>query len=505
MASSQHLEQGTQAQDGNATGQPFGAWSAFTLGAITTNSAIGLILTYSSTIPSGGSSLLFYGYPIISIIGLSVAVTLAELTAAFPDAGGQFVWAARLSPPKPRRFLAYTTAILSWAGAVCTGASVCQIGGELVFELVLFLDPGFQVKSWMPFLVYHAVNIGCLLLSLFESLLPKVSTGIFVFTACLLTGLLTSLFAAPRERRSARNFFTHFENQTGWSDGIAAMVASNSMNWCYACLDAIVHIADEIPNPRENIPRALMWAIATGFTTGMICILAFLFASTDYETQNSALTIVHEAFNKNIDATIAIQIFIFISAIAAMWGIHVWQSRLMWKMAENKGFPFHKHLKKIVGPPFNTPMWALLASAAFTAILSCLNLASERAFSSLISAALLFQYLSYAIPAVLLLLHGRSKIPHGRFWFPKLGYVANVIVVAWTLVALVFYCFPYALPVRAGEMNYVSVVLCVLFVLNLIFWVAHGREHFSCSLPESVESITSAGTDVDDFITTESK
>lgn len=67
--------------------------------------------------------------------------------AAFPDAGGQSVGAARPSPPKLRRILAYVTAIPSWAGGVCTGAAVRRVGEELIFTLVQFHNPDFQVAG----------------------------------------------------------------------------------------------------------------------------------------------------------------------------------------------------------------------------------------------------------------------------------------------------------------------------------------------------------------------
>ena len=459
--------------------KPFTTWSAVSVAILTTNSAIGLILTFPNTLRSGGSMLLFYGYPLMAIVGLSAAVTLAELAAAFPDAGGQYVWVARLSPPRPQRFLAYITAIFSWAGAVCTGASVCLVGAEVIFELVEFIRPGFIVRKWMPFLVYQAINLGVVLPSLFASLLSKVTTGLVTFTICLLTSVFVALFATTKDRRSASNFFTHFENNTGWSDGIAALIGANSMNWCFSTLDAVVHIADELPRPRENIPRALILSILIGFITGMVCILAFLFASNDYETQYSSLSIMYYAFHENKSACIAIQCFIFISTISAHWGIQMWQSRLAWTIGRNKGFPLHQYLSNVSGPPFNTPVWALLFSASCTAVLGTLYLASETAFSSLISAALLFQYISYAIPTVLLLLHGRSRIPHGRVWFPNLGYCANFIVISWTLVALVFYCFPYTLPAEAGDMNYVSVVLGIICILILVLWLGYGRRHFT--------------------------
>lgn len=96
---------------------------------------MGITLVLSSVVAHDGSVLLFWGFIAMTAVGLAGATSLAELSSAMPDAGGQYIWVAALSPPGPRRFLSYVTAILSWAGAVCTGASVCVVGPELLFSL----------------------------------------------------------------------------------------------------------------------------------------------------------------------------------------------------------------------------------------------------------------------------------------------------------------------------------------------------------------------------------
>ncbi|CAG8888524.1 unnamed protein product [Penicillium egyptiacum] len=475
----------------------FDSWSAIALGAITTNSAIGIVLTFASTITYGGSMLLFYGFPIMSIIALGAATSLGELTSAYPEAGGQYIWVARLAPPKLSRFFSYIVAIYSWAGAVCTGASVCLVGAELILDLVEFFNPHFHVKPWMVFLFYQAINILTLIPSFYGKLLNKVTKSQMAFTALLLVGLLVALFAAAKNRRSAHEFFTVFHHSSGWPDGMAVLIGVNSLQWCYCCLDSMVHIADEIPKPERNIPRALMWSIAVGFVTGMICLCAYMFATDDYDTGYSSLTITFQAFGQNQGAAIVIQVLVFVSSIGALWGIHVWQSRLAWTIGYNRGFPFGEYLERIAGPPYGTPVYALVFSSFATALLGFLYLGSSTAFNSLVSASLLFQWISYSIPVIFLNLRGRTTIPHGPFWFPKLGYIANTLLVVWTGVSLVIYCFPYTLPFEAGNMNYVSAVVCGITLLSILCWICYGRKHFH--IPEldiclgTIEGVSPSG------------
>ncbi|KAM0543826.1 hypothetical protein ACHAPJ_012133 [Fusarium lateritium] len=459
--------------------QPFTVWSAMAIGASTTNTAVGVLLTLEGITAGGGTVTLFWGFLLMAFVGLACAISLSELASAIPDAGGQYVWVANLSPPGPRRFLSYTTAIFSWAGAVCTGASVCVVGPALLFDLGSLLNPNFQPGRWEGFAAYHGINLITLGLSVFEHLLPRFTKGILTFTFFMLVAYFVGLFAASDERRSGKDVFTEFSNVTGWSDGVAFFIGLNGLNWGFSCLDAIVHIAEEIPQPRVNVPKALMLTIAVGFVTGLPIVLALAFNITDFETQTSAMTTMYEAFGQSKAAAIGYQIVLFISAVGAMWGIHVWQSRLAWTIGINKGFPFSKYLGKVHGAPFHTPLWALVWSASFTGLLSFIYVASETAFNSLVSAGILLQYGSYAIPIILLLSRGRSQFEHGPFWYPRLGLLANIIFLCWAPVALVFYSFPYALPVVAGDMNYVSVVLVITLLLVTIFWYTLARKTFS--------------------------
>lgn len=122
--------------------------------------------------------------------------------------------------------------------------------------------------------------------------------------------------------------------------------------------------------------------------------------------------------------------------------------------------------------------WSLIMSATLTAIFGCLYLGSDLAFNSLISTGILLQYISYSIPVVLVLAQGRAKFQHGPFWYPKLGLLANIIMLSWTAVALIFYCFPSYLPVLAEQMNYASVVLVAVAIVSAGLWFLYAKKNY---------------------------
>jgi choline transport protein len=459
--------------------KPFTTLSAIGIGYGTTNTAVGILLVLGATVPMGGSPLVFWGFLIMAAVGLATAVTLAELASAFPHPGGQYIWVNQLAPASSRRFLSYFTAMISWLAAVVTGASACLSVPVGVFSVISLLDSTFVPRKWMVFVGYQILNIITLFLASFEHALPKISTLLLLFSCLAMVTVFITLFAMSDTHPSAKDFFATVTNVTGWSNGVAFILGMNGANWSFSCLDVAVHLAEEIPNPAVNIPRALLWTIVIGFTSGLLVILAvFLNVETiDGSGDNSALSLFYQITNSKA-ASVGIWVPVLITTAGAVWSIQTWQSRLAWTISRENGFPLHRFLSRLAPPPFYTPAYSLIMSSAFTALVGCLYLGSELAFNSLISTGILLQYISYSIPTVLMLMQGRSRFEHGPFWYPKLGLVANAIMLAWAAVAVVFYCLPYYLPVAAEQMNYTSPVLVAIAILVLGLWFAHARKRY---------------------------
>jgi choline transport protein len=234
-----------------------------------------------------------------------------------------------------------------------------------------------------------------------------------------------------------------------------------------------------MPSPSTDIPKALIWTIIVGFSSGLLVVTSVLInvTSIDGSADNSAVALFYRITGSKA-AAVGLWVPVLITTAGAVWSIQTWQSRLAWTISREAGFPLHRHLSKLAPAPLHTPVWSLLWSASGTAIFGCLYLGSELAFNSLISTGLLLQYISYSIPVVLMLLQGRPNFRHGPFWYPRLGLLANVVMLAWTLIALVFYCFPYYLPVVADEMNYASAVLGGIAIVTGTLWFVYANKNY---------------------------
>lgn len=60
---------------------------------------------------------------------------------------------------------------------------------------------------------------------------------------------------------------------------------------------------------------------------------------------------------------------------------------------------------------------------------------------------------------------------------PRLGTVVNTITVCWLVFAIVFFSFPYIMPVDPTNMNYTCVVVGGLSLLVGAWWFHAGAEY----------------------------
>lgn len=459
------------------TQKPFTTLSAIGIGYGVTNTAVGIPLILSTTIPLGGSSQIFWGFLAMSAVGLATATTLAELISAIPHPGGQYIWVNTLAPEKYRRGLSYTTAMVSWIAAIATGSSGNLSVPLNAFSIVALMHPDFVYERWMGFVAFQIINIVTCFGACFEHFLPKFAKALLLFNVISVGTIVITLFAMSETRTSTEDFFK-LVNISGWPDGVAFIIGANGINWCFSCLDVATHLAEEIPSPSTNIPKALIWTIVIASSSGLLIVLAILLNMGPLDTSNfSGIDIIYQITGSK-GATIGLWAPILWLVFASVWSIQTWQSRLAWTISRESGFPLHRHFSKIFPAPFYTPIWSLIGSAVGTALFGCLYLASELAFNSLTATGILLQYISYSIPTLLVIWQGRSKFKHGPFWYPKLGLLANIVMLAWTIVAFVFYCFPAYSKVVASQMNYVSGVLVAIAIFIISLWFLYAKRNY---------------------------
>ncbi|KAK6355346.1 hypothetical protein TWF696_004455 [Orbilia brochopaga] len=468
----------------------FSVYSVLAVGFSITNSWFGISASLVTGIYSGGTVVTVYGICFIALISTCVAVSLAEMASAMPNAGGQYFWASELAPRRWSNFLAYVTGGFAWAGAVFTSASVAISVGSALVGVYQICNPAFtfnplQVSGrWPIFAAYQLVNVFAFFFNCYGRTLPKTATAALYTSLISMVAITVTVLAKSSPKNSAEFVFATFRNENGWSSPfIAFVVGLINPNWSFACLDAATHLAEEVSHPEKVVPVAILGTVAIGFVTSFIYSVSMFFSIKDITAvyQSPTGVPILEIFNQaleSIPGAVVLETLIICTGVGCMIACHTWQARLAWSFSRDRGLPGSRYWAT-VHKGLDVPVNAHILSCVLVAILGLLYIASSTAFNSMITACVVLLYFSYSIPIILLLfVKGRNNLQRGPFWMGPFGLVSNYVVLVWTAFTFVLYSFPYYYPVVAGSMNYVSVVYSVVFSFLGVYWLARGRRTF---------------------------
>jgi choline transport protein len=128
-------------------------------------------------------------------------------------------------------------------------------------------------------------------------------------------------------------------------------------------------------------------------------------------------------------------------------------SRMTYAFARDGGLPWSKFFAK-VHPRLGQPLNALMLAAGLTILFGLILIGSSSAFNALISASVVALGVSYAIPIAINVCRGRKMLPERAFALPNVvGWAANLLGLAYTIVTTVLFLFPPELPVTTTNMS----------------------------------------------------
>lgn len=79
--------------------------------------------------------------------------------------------------------------------------------------------------------------------------------------------ILSIVLLTTSDKTSAEFVFTSFENETGWTDGVAWILGLLQSALSLIGFDAVLHMTEEMPDPSHDAPLAMVYAVGVGGTT----------------------------------------------------------------------------------------------------------------------------------------------------------------------------------------------------------------------------------------------
>lgn len=173
---------------------------------------------------------------------------------------------------------------------------------------------------------------------------------------------------------------------------------------------------------------------------------------------------------------LALTFLVIVITVFCSISITVAASRCTWAFARDQAIPWSSLWSRI-DERHGVPIWALTLTTIVQMLLGLINLGSSSAFLAFVSVGVMALAASYGIPIALSVYYSRREVASARWKMPNgLGWVVNLIALAWIVFEIILFSMPSVLPVTAVGMNYASVVLVGFLFLSGVWYVIHARK-----------------------------
>lgn len=220
-------------------------------------------------------------------------------------------------------------------------------------------------------------------------------------------------------------------------------------------------MAEEIPDPKRNIPKGIVAQLVTGFVTTWTFYIALCYAITSIDDVFSSpigelplATIYYQATGNSRPATTALLVLFLVDDIVTVPGVYITAGRMLWTMARDDAVPFSRYVSK-VSPTFRNPFIATFIIGCCCTVLGCIYIGSAVAFNAFVGVFAILTTMSYLTAILPHLLFRRQYVIPGPFWMGGIwGYIIGVVACAYIIIFNVIYMFPFSKPLTAESMNY---------------------------------------------------
>ncbi|HXU67755.1 MAG TPA: amino acid permease [Polyangia bacterium] len=427
----------------------------------------GAVSLYGYGLALGGPIEMTVGWPLVSVMTLLVAISLAELASAYPTAGALYHWASILGGAR----VGWWTAWLNLIGQVAVLAGVDYAFADFLREAIGLSDDVWHLHVlglYALVLVSHALlnHFGIRLVTA----LNELSAWYHLVGTALLVGAL--VLWAPLQPASflLRRFVAPDEHGVLHPFAYACLVGLLQAQWTFTGYDASAHVAEETKGAQEAAPRGIVTAVWVSGVVGYVMLLVTTLAIGDLDaaakTGNGAFAfIVRTALAGRLGAALVWVV------IGAMWfcGLSAVtaNSRMLFAFARDGGAPWSSALAR-VSDRHRTPavaVWVCVATAFLLALWSS-------AYSVIVSISTIGLYFSYGLPIVMALRARREgRLARGPWHIGGWSAAVNLVAVVWIAFITVLFVLPPNLKTGytfAGALG-----------LLAIYYFAWARTHFA--------------------------
>ncbi|HVC84805.1 MAG TPA: amino acid permease [Solirubrobacteraceae bacterium] len=435
-------------------------WSGFSNFAISfsiISVLAGCFTTYGQAWNGGGPIAISIGWPVISLLILTVAFSMSELASAMPTAGGIYYWASKLGGPAWGWFTGWFNLI----GLVAVSASVIYVSAQFLVTLLGLYNVNFifnfastnvHYSAHVVFAMFAIILVVHGLINVFSSHLVSIFNGISVWWHLIgVAVIIVILIVVPNHHQSFQFVFGTRRNNTGFGMG---------MYWFYVLplgflltmytitgYDASAHVSEETNDAAMSAPKGVWKSVFYSAVIGWMVLLAITFAAIHPKVADTsafpALGIIESALS-----SWAAKAVILISTIGQLFcgmACVTSASRMTFAFSRDGAIPGHNLWRRLGSN--RTPTWSVLfvivAALVITIPAYFPNSAGTPvAFLAVTSISVIGLYIAYTIPVYLRWRAGDSFV-HGPWTLGNKYKWLNVIAVVWVALCVIIFSLPF--------------------------------------------------------------
>ncbi len=441
-----------------------GLWSAIAI-VIGTVIGSGVFLVPATMIRYVGSvDKLFIVWIVAGLLSLFGALTYAELAAAMPEAGGEYVYLSAAYGPFWGYLYGWTQFWVAKSGSIAT----------LAAGFYTYLTAFFPVLG-VPILTtpWH-IGPGGSLLEIHYGQLVAIAVIVVLagvnYVGVRSGGNLQVLVTAVKMVLiggivvigvfSGKGDFSHFGLRIATTGGVAGFFAAMvSALWAYDGWNNVSMVSSEIRNPQRNLPRSLILGTSAVIATYILVNVAYFYVLSPGQVAQShrvAADMMSHLYGNA--AAGAVTVAVLISIFAALNGSILSGSRVPYAMARD-GLFFRA--AAVVHPKYKTPGNSMILLCAW----SCVVVLSGW-FDDLYNFVIFGSWILYLLTAVSVFVL-RRKRPDLERPYHVLGYpLVPVLFIGVATLLLVS-----TLQTRPRE-SLMGIALMILGVPFYFYWKA---------------------------------
>ncbi|MBB6223611.1 amino acid permease [Rhizobium leguminosarum] len=393
-----------------------------------------------------GGAAIGIGWPVGCFVSLVFAIAMAQISSAYPTAGGLYHWGSILG----NRFTGWLTAWFNLLGLV-TVLGAINVGTYYFFmgsfgTTYLGLTDTTTVR-----IIFLVIITGAqaLVNHMGIGLTAKLTdfSGYLIFASSIALAVVC-LAAAPSYEIG--RLFT-FANYSGEAGGNVWPATSGTWVFLLGLLlpiytitgyDASAHTSEETVKAAESVPRGMvasvLWSALFGYI--MLCAFVLMLPNMD-DAAKQGWNVFFWAMDSQVNPIV--KDILYLAILVSQWlcGLATVTSvsRMIFAFSRDGGLPASKALSK-VSPQYRTPVAAIWTGSILSVLFvwgsSLVSIGDTPVYTIVVACTVIFLFFSFAIPITLgLFAWGTSKWDKMGPW--NLGEGVFKLFAVLTVIAMV--------------------------------------------------------------------